>query len=201
VTLNISAGQTTPDSGGPGAGSASAGAGEPAADTPERRALNAEVIAELSSWNPREFIGAFRRWHHGSLSLIHLNVLTLLEVEGPLSMSKLAEGLDVSVASATGIVDRMEQRGLVERQHDLADRRVVVVHGTPAGAKVFEDIDDHRRTGLAKLLSRLTDAELSGLLAGHRALRAARAAAVAERDATDLKSATDAGPATNEAQP
>jgi len=62
---------------------------------------------------------------------------------------------------------------------------VVVVHGAPGGAKVFEDIDEHRRTGLAKLLSRLTDAELSGLLAGHRALRIARAAAVAERVATE----------------
>jgi DNA-binding MarR family transcriptional regulator len=190
VPLNISAEQSSSEPRGPGADPSETGAPDPdapgaheAAETPARRALNAEVIAELSSWNPREFIGAFRRWHQGSLSLIHLNVLALLEVEGPLSMSKLAEALDVSVASATGIVDRMEQRGLVERRHDLADRRVVVVHGAPGGAKVFEDIDEHRRTGLAKLLSRLTDAELSGLLAGHRALRVARAAAVAERDA------------------
>ena len=157
----------------------------------ERRALNAEVIAELTSWNPREFIGAFRRWHHGSLSLIHLNVLTVLEVEGPLSMSKLAESLDVSVASATGIVDRMEQRGLVERRHDLADRRVVVVHPAAGGAKVFQDMDEHRRAALGRLLTRLSDAELSGLLNGHRALRAARAAIVGERDATDPRPATE----------
>jgi DNA-binding MarR family transcriptional regulator len=111
-------------------------------------------------------------------------VLTLLEFEGPLSMSRLAEALDVSVASTTGIVDRMEQRGLVERRHDLADRRVVVVHAAAGGAKVFQDIDEHRRIGLTKLLTKLSDAELSGLLAGHRALRNAGAAAVAERDAT-----------------
>jgi len=176
VTLNISAKRTIPDA--------------DASLTAERRALNAQVIAELTSWNPREFIGAFRRWHHGSLSLIHLNVLTLLEVEGPLSMSKLAEALDVSVASATGIVDRMEQRGLVERRHDLADRRVVVVHPAPGGAKVFEDIDEYRRRGLAMLLTKLSDAELLGLLAGHRALRAARTAAVAKRDATPTESDT-----------
>jgi DNA-binding MarR family transcriptional regulator len=180
VTLNISAEQSIRDDATPAADAADA---PERAVTPARRALSTEVIAELTAWNPREFIGAFRRWHQGSLSLIHLNVLTLLEVEGPLSMSKLAEALDVSVASATGIVDRMEQRGLVERRHDLADRRVVVVHGAPGGAKVFEDIDEHRRNGLAKLLSKLTDAELSGLLAGHRALRAARIAAVAERQA------------------
>ena len=178
MPLNIGTKQSTPSTDTLAADTAGA------PESPKRRALNAEVIAELSSWNPREFVGAFRRWHQGSLSLIHLNVLTLLEVEGPLSMSKLAEALDVSVASATGIVDRMEQRGLVERRHDQADRRVVIVHSAPGGAKVFEDIDDHRRTGLAKLLSRLTDAELSGLLAGHRALRLARAAVAAERAAT-----------------
>ena len=39
-------------------------------------------------------------------------------------MSQLAEALDVSQASATGIVDRMEQRGLVSRQRNDEDRRV-----------------------------------------------------------------------------
>lgn len=139
-----------------------------------RAALVEQVVDELSSWNPREFIVAFQRWHHGSMSLIHLNVLTLLEVEGPMSMSRLAEALDVSVASMTGIVDRMEKRGLVERRRDLADRRVVLVHPAPGGAQVFRDIDERRRAGLAKLLSRLDSDELASLLAGHRALRAAR---------------------------
>ena len=188
MTLNISAEQSIPDD--PKLAADASGASEPAA-TPARRALNAEVIAELSSWNPREFIGAFRRWHQGSLSLIHLNVLTVLEVDGPLSMSKLAESLDVSVASATGIVDRMEQRGLVERRHDLVDRRVVVVHPAAGGAKVFQDMDEHRRAALGRLLTRLSDTELSGLLNGHRALRAARAAVVGERHATDPRLATE----------
>jgi DNA-binding MarR family transcriptional regulator len=138
------------------------------------RSLVDEVIDELTSWNPREFIGAFRRWHRGALSLIHLNVLTLLEVEGPLSMSRLAEALDVSVASTTGIIDRMEAKGLVARSHDETDRRVVLVHPAPGGARVFEDIDERRRNGLARLLTHLNEGELEGLLDGHRALRAAR---------------------------
>ena len=57
-----------------------------------------------------------RHWPGGALSLVHLNVLAVLQEEGPLPMSGLAESLDVSHASATGIVDRMEQRGLVERR-------------------------------------------------------------------------------------
>jgi len=139
-----------------------------------RRKLAQQCVAELSSWNPREFIAAFRRWHLGSFSLIHLNVLTLLEAEGSMSMSRLAEALDVSVASTTGIVDRMEKRGLVERRHDLADRRVVLVQPAERGLQVFVEIDKRRRLGLELLLDRLSDEELGGLLAGHRALRVAR---------------------------
>ena len=137
-------------------------------------ALRTEVLDELTSWNPREFIGAFQRWHHGSMSLIHLNVLMLLESMGPASMSRLAEALDVSVASMTGIVDRMEARALVERRHDETDRRVVVVHPAEGAKKLFGDVDDRRRAGLAKLLEQLDDDELAGLLQGHQALRKAR---------------------------
>ena len=172
MSLNISAEQTsaTPRSG--------------------RRKLAQECVAELSSWNPREFITAFRRWHLGSFSLIHLNVLTLLDAEGPMSMSRLAEALDVSVASTTGIVDRMEKRGLVERRHDLADRRVVLVHPAERGLQVFVEIDKRRRLGLELLLKRLSDDELAGLLAGHRALRVARTEMAKAREEAAAKAVT-----------
>ncbi len=116
----------------------------------------------------------FRNWHRGALSLIQLNVVAVIEAEGPLSMSRLADELDVSVASATGIIDRMERRGLVERRHATDDRRVVAVHLTEQGAGVFRVFASRRREHLARLLAELTDDELAGLLAGIRGLRAAR---------------------------
>jgi len=159
--------------------------------TGRARTLVTEVLDELTSWNPRELIGAFQRWHAGSISLIHLNVLILLEGSGPLSMSRLAAALDISVASVTGVVDRMEARGLVERHRDTEDRRVILVHPAAGGRRLFADIDARRRSGLSKLLDRLGDDELAGLLAGHRALRAARAeltrAEVAKESAAHLE--------------
>jgi len=139
------------------------------------RPLVGAVLDELSGWNPREFITAFQRWHQGSLSLIHLNVLTMLEANGPLSMSAVAESLDISVASATGVIDRMEARGLVKRRRHPEDRRVVLVEPAAGGRKVFGDIDARRRKALSALLDRLSDEELNALLIGQRALRAARA--------------------------
>ena len=53
--------------------------------------------------------------------------------EGPLSLSGLAEAIGVDAPYATLIVDSLEQRGLVERQPDPADRRRKLVSLTPAG--------------------------------------------------------------------
>ena len=53
--------------------------------------------------------------------------------EGPLSLSGLAEAIGVDAPYATLIVDSLEERGLVERQSDPADRRRKLVTLTPAG--------------------------------------------------------------------
>jgi len=96
----------------------------------------------------------------------------------------------VSLASATGIVDRMEHRGLVTRQPDPDDRRMVVVHMLEPGVDIFRQLKEHRREGLMRLLDRLTDDELTAFLTGLRALRAARETVTAEAEATVAGEAT-----------
>lgn len=139
-----------------------------------RTTIPDDLLDELTSWPPGERAGLFRRWHQGAFSLIQLNVVAVLEAQGPLSMSRLAEALDVSVASATGIVDRMEHRGLVARRHEEDDRRVVVVSLAEAGTHVFRDMAAHRREHMGLLLAELTPDELDGFVKGVRAVRAAR---------------------------
>jgi DNA-binding MarR family transcriptional regulator len=145
-----------------------------------RRADADAVLDELTAWKPSERMGMFRRWLAGSLSIVHLHVLTVLESDGALPMGKVAEALDVSIASATGIIDRMEQRGLVERGQQPDDRRVVLVRPTAAGLAVFSDLDAQRRAGISRLLDHLTDDELAALLKGLRAMSAARVAVATE---------------------
>jgi DNA-binding MarR family transcriptional regulator len=162
-----------------------AASGHGPADTRSRsrQTVTLEIVEELMSWSPIEMMGAYRRLHRGGLSLVHLHVLALLSVDGSLSMGRLAEALDVSVASATGIVGRMEAKGLVRRRHAERDRRVVLVESTTAAQEVFREIDERRREGLTRVLRHLADSDLDALLTGHRALRAARSASVAERPA------------------
>jgi DNA-binding MarR family transcriptional regulator len=148
----------------------------PAATEAQRTLMVVEVVDELTGWKAQDRLKVFRNWLKGSLSLIHLHVLTVLEADGPMPMSRLADTLDVSVASTTGIVTRMEERGLVERRHDQEDRRVVIVAPTDAGVAVFRDMMAARREHLTGVLARLSDAELESFLVGLRAVRAARAA-------------------------
>lgn len=166
MSLNISPGQTD---------SAPAEPAPELQSTPAgREAVIVELVGEMTSWSPKDRMQVFRSWLKGSLSLIHLHVLTVLEAGGPLPMSRLADTLDVSVASATGIVSRMEERNLVEREHDREDRRVVLVVPTATGLAVFQDMMLQRREHLSELLRRLSDEELQGFLTGLRAVRAAR---------------------------
>jgi MarR family 2-MHQ and catechol resistance regulon transcriptional repressor len=164
---------------------AAAPTGTAAQPTPDRDTLEHELLEEMTGWSKRDRGGIFKTWHRHALSLVHLNVLTALEAEGPLSMRRLAEAMDVSDASATGIVDRMEKRGLVERRHATGDRRVVLVYPTDAGGRVFSDMADHRREALSRVLAELSEEEMAALLVGMRAMHAARQRMVmADQNAT-----------------
>ena len=149
------------------------------ATTPDRARLIEDMLDEISSHTPADVIRHMRRWPSGPLSLVHLHVLTLLEADGPVPMGTLAESLDVSQASATGIVDRMEQRGLIERRRDDDDRRVIRVALADDGRELLTGVAAHRRERLGFLLEELSDDELAGFLLGARALREARSRLVA----------------------
>jgi DNA-binding MarR family transcriptional regulator len=159
------------------AGVAAPGSGDAMSAVPsddaERDQLVGQLIDELGAWRSRDRVGVFRAFVRGSLSVIHLHVLALLEAAGPLAMSRLAEALDVSVASATGIITRIENRGLVERRHATEDRRNVFVHATPEGLRVFATLEEGRRDRLARILAELSPHELAAFLTGLRAMRAA----------------------------
>jgi DNA-binding MarR family transcriptional regulator len=140
----------------------------------DRRTMLMQVLDELTLHAPSGFMKFMRRWPSGPVSLVHLQVLMLLDGEGPHAMHALADALDVSQASATGIVDRMEQRGLVDRVRDEDDRRVIRVALTQSGRQLIAKMATERRERLSQVLAELTDVELEGFLLGSQALRRAR---------------------------
>ena len=145
-----------------------------APDAPAGTELRRQLLDELTSYAPARQMHAMRHWPAGKLSLVHLNVLFVLAGDGALPMNRLAEMLDVSQASATGIVDRMEQRGLVTRERDAEDRRIVRVVLTDEGRNLIDGVASERRDHLARLLDALADEDAAALLQGMRAMRHAR---------------------------
>jgi DNA-binding MarR family transcriptional regulator len=75
------------------------------------------------------------------ISMAQLNILYTLQRNGEMPMSRLADVLNVSLSNATGLVDRMEERGLIERTRVAEDRRIVQVHITDDGVRVLEAND------------------------------------------------------------
>src|SRR5687767_4716177 len=69
------------------------------------------------------------------LSPAQVHVLHLIEPGQPLPMGRVAETLSCDASNVTGLVDRLESRGLVRRRPSPDDRRVKVLDLTPAGVK------------------------------------------------------------------
>jgi MarR family transcriptional regulator, organic hydroperoxide resistance regulator len=61
-----------------------------------------------------------------------------LDLDRPISMRELAERLKSDPSNLTGLIDRLEARGLVERRPDPTDRRIKGLALTPAGAQLRE---------------------------------------------------------------
>jgi MarR family transcriptional regulator, organic hydroperoxide resistance regulator len=70
------------------------------------------------------------------LSPAQCHVLHLIEPGRPIPMGQLAETMACDASNVTGLVDRLESRGLVRRRPSVADRRVKVLYLTPTGSRL-----------------------------------------------------------------
>jgi MarR family transcriptional regulator, organic hydroperoxide resistance regulator len=78
---------------------------------------------------------------HG-LTFPQAHALRLLDPERPLPMSHLADNLFCDASNVTGLADRLEARGLVERRPGEEDRRQKMLALTAAGARVRKAVLD-----------------------------------------------------------
>jgi DNA-binding MarR family transcriptional regulator len=124
-----------------------------------------------------------------NLTIQQLRVLMLLFAEGGMSAHKLAEAIAVSLATLTGIVDRLEARELVQRSVDPNDRRVRRIDLTAEGRTLVSDFVELGRERKRKLLHRLDLRVLRNLVEAVEVMRDTLAAEVAgqlDRPSGDL---------------
>jgi DNA-binding MarR family transcriptional regulator len=74
-----------------------------------------------------------------SVSASQLNALLALYEYGPLAPSQIARYILVNSSTVTGIIDRLEMKGLAERKRISTDRRVITVELTQSGRKLAKN--------------------------------------------------------------
>lgn len=139
-----------------------------------REALISDIAERFRVLRAATRRSGYRHLLGQAISLTHLHTLSVVQIEGPLAVSELARVLGVSVASATGIVSRMEERGLVRRARSAADRRVVTVELAAAGTAALEQLEGQSREGIGRMLASLTVEELEQIRGGLSALQRAQ---------------------------
>jgi DNA-binding MarR family transcriptional regulator len=72
-------------------------------------------------------------------------VLSLLNLHGPLTPGRLAETTGLTTGTVTGVIDRLERGGYVRRERDAADRRKVLV--TPVAEAIAPLAEHYRQHG------------------------------------------------------
>src|SRR5687768_8191823 len=97
------------------------------------------------------------------LSPAQCHVLHLIEPGRPIPMGQLAETLACDASNVTGLVDRLESRGLVRRRPAAGDRRVKVLVLTPTGSRLRSLLLD-RMTVPPAVLERLSPREQRALV-------------------------------------
>jgi len=97
------------------------------------------------------------------ISIVQYTCLRYLAGQ-PRLVSDVARFLDITTAGTTGLLDRMEEQGLVERRRDVEDRRLVWVSIAPQGLEALDKMRAWRRRYMESLFSPLSDAEVETFL-------------------------------------
>jgi MarR family transcriptional regulator, lower aerobic nicotinate degradation pathway regulator len=99
----------------------------------------------------------------GCLRPRHLIALSVLHERGPLSQQALGEALSLDPSNVVGLLNELEERGLVARQRDPADRRRHIVSLSAKGASELATSDAERARIEDELLAALSPAERAQL--------------------------------------
>ncbi|QBS45118.1 MarR family winged helix-turn-helix transcriptional regulator [Nocardia sp. CS682] len=119
------------------------------------------TLAEFCRVYQQDFLAAAQ-----GLDLTYSQAKLLFLLAEPRAMRDLAEALSCDASNITLLIDRLEQRGLVERHIDQADRRVKKVVATAEGTAIAQQVRE-RMHGVRAALETLTPARrrnLQGIL-------------------------------------
>jgi DNA-binding MarR family transcriptional regulator len=105
-----------------------------------------------------------------SIPFGQMRVMSHLYHNGRSTVGEVASGVGVSLATASELIDRLVERGSVERGVNPSDRRQVYLWLTPPAVEIGDLIHDRQRAQMAAAFTRLSEDERAGFVHGLRAL-------------------------------
>ena len=108
--------------------------------------------------------------NRGNISFPQFFLLAYLSSEDYLTMSDIAKKMGHSTAAATGLVDRLEKLGYVERVHAAEDRRKIMVRITHKGTELVVHMRKEIAADLADIMSEMDEEEAETLDHARRAV-------------------------------
>ncbi len=115
---------------------------------------------ELLGYINRELhTGSIDEWREMDLTLLQIKSLVLLDHQGDMRMGNISQFLGSTVSATTSIVERLFDKGMVTRDSDPKDRRVVVIQLTPEGKRVV-DLWRIGNSRVGSVADHLTDEQL-----------------------------------------
>jgi len=128
--------------------------------TEEREALEKQIL-DLSDQIFNILIpGLPQEWLTSDVTLVQMRLLFVLYSKGPQRMSDLASAMDAAMSTMTGIVDNLVRKGLVVREADPQDRRVVVCRLSEKGEELGGGLWRWGQNQVKRMLQTLGDNEL-----------------------------------------
>ena len=133
---------------------------KPSAPGPRYAALIQLLRTAEELWNASRVF--FARWDLSPSQFNLLNVLT--EFPDGCTQSDLSRQLIMHRSNVTGLVDRLEERGLVTRKENATDRRAWLVVLTPGASKLLAEIYPHYYAAAEQVWGKLPAARAEKLL-------------------------------------
>jgi MarR family 2-MHQ and catechol resistance regulon transcriptional repressor len=120
----------------------------------------------LVLWKAFEAVQAYALEDISSLGMCmsDFSILEILLHKGPLPSTDIARRVSLTPGSMTTAIDRLEERGLVERQPSKNDRRSRLVALTPAGRKLIQPAFQRHCTSLEKVAAPLSKKDRETLI-------------------------------------
>jgi DNA-binding MarR family transcriptional regulator len=132
-------------------------------------------LADFILFSQREFLlNLSKDLSRGNISFSQFYLLSYLTTSRDLTMTDIARKMGHSTAAATGLVDRMEKLGYVERSHAVEDRRKVMVRITTKGVELVARLRSALQTRVAEAMEETKTSDIDGLLASAGTLAAAQ---------------------------